>query len=98
MGPHHDHMTKLIYAAPLILVAAPHPVASAQGERDLMQQWLNAHCQVNPASPACRHPNVTKQPVARPGTFHPYPGPIDLCPPPKFRLDARDGCVAVGQR
>jgi hypothetical protein len=90
-------MTKLIYAAALILaLASPHAVASAQGERELMQQWLNSHCKVDPDSPACHQVIVRKQPVARPGTFHPYPGPIDLCPPPLFRLDPRDGCVEVG--
>jgi hypothetical protein len=26
---------------------------------------------------------------------HPYPGPIDLCPPPYFKLDPKDGCVEV---
>jgi hypothetical protein len=87
---------KLIYAAAAVLaLSAPHPGASAQGERKLMQQWLDSHCQANPASPECREAVVRKQPGARPGAFHPYSGPIDLCPPPQFRLDPRDGCVAV---
>jgi hypothetical protein len=89
-------LKKLIYAAVSVLaLAAPHPIASAQAERELMQQWLNSQCQINPASPVCRRLIVRKQPVTRPGTFRPYPGPIDLCPPPQFRLDPRDGCVAV---
>jgi hypothetical protein len=78
-------MRKLIYAAAGVL-ALSHPAASAQGERELMQRWLDSHCQANPASPECREAVVRKQPVARPGTFHSYPGPIDLCPPPQFRL------------
>jgi len=44
-----------------------------------MQQWLNSHCQLNAANPECRQVIVRKQRVARPGKFHPYPGPIDLC-------------------
>jgi hypothetical protein len=36
-------MTKLIYAASLLLVlAVPDTFASAQGERELMQQWLDS--------------------------------------------------------
>jgi hypothetical protein len=90
-------MTKLIYAASLLLVlAVPDTFASAQGERELMQQWLDSQCQVNPGSPLCRQAFDTKQPAARLGTFHPYPGPMDLCPAPEFRLDLRDGCVKVG--
>ena len=90
-------MPKLIYAAAsLLALTAPLAVASAQGNRELMQQWLNSHCQLNPANPECRQAFVTKQPLTRHGTFHPYPGPIDLCPPPQFRLDPRDGCVEVG--
>src|SRR5438067_13247283 len=87
-------MTKLIYAAALILaLAATHAVAqSRQGD---MQQWLNSHCGMHPASPVCGQLIVRKQPVTRPGTFRPYPGPIDLCPPPYFKLDARDGCIEV---
>jgi len=73
-------MTHLIYAAALILaLAAPHAVISAPGEREQMQQWLNSHCQLNAANPECRQVIVRKQRVARPGKFHPYPGPIDLC-------------------
>jgi hypothetical protein len=87
---------KLIYSAAAVLaLVAPYPVESAQSERELMQQWLNSQCQVNPASPVCRQLIVRKQPVTRPGTFHPYPGPIDLCPPPYYKLDARDGCIEV---
>jgi len=90
-------MTKLIYVAALTLaLAAPQLGASAQGERDLMQQWLGSHCEADPASPVCHEVIVRKQRVARPGKFHPYPGPLDLCPPPQFRLDPRDGCVEVG--
>jgi hypothetical protein len=85
-------MRKLIYVAAGVL-ALSHPAASTQGERELMRRWLDSHCQANPASPECREPVVRKQPVGRPGTFHPYPGPIDLCPPPYFKLDPRDGCV-----
>jgi len=47
-------MTKLIYVAALTLaLAAPQLGASAQGERDLMQQWLGSHCEADPASPVC---------------------------------------------
>lgn len=90
-------MTKPFYAVASVLVfAALHGVASAQGESELMQQWLNSHCQVNSASPVCHQVIIRKQPVGRRGTFHPYTGPIDLCPPPESRLDPRDGCVEVG--
>ena len=89
-------MKKLIYGAVSVLaLSTPHPVASAAREREVMQRWLDAHCQANPAGPECREAVARKQPVARPGTFHPYPGPIDLCPPPQFRWDPRDGCVEV---
>jgi hypothetical protein len=88
-------MKKLIFYAAAGVLALSHPVASAQDERELMQRWLDSHCQVNPARPECREAVVRKQPVGRPGTFHPYPGPINLCPPPQFRLDPRDGCVEV---
>jgi hypothetical protein len=91
------NLPKLNFAGALLLtLAAAHGLARAQDERERMQQWLGSHCQVNPASPVCHQLIVGKQPVARPGAFHPYPGPIDLCPPPQFRLDPRDGCVEVG--
>jgi len=89
-------VAKLNFAAALILALAATPaLAWAQGQREQMQQWLNAHCQANPASPECREAVVRNQPVGRPGSFHPYPGPIDLCPPPYFKLDPRDGCVEM---
>ena len=87
-------MTKLIYASVLALVTLQ--AASAQSERELLQQWLDSHCQVNPGSSVCHQVIIKKQSVARPGTFQPYPGPIDLCPPPQFRLDPRDGCADIG--
>lgn len=77
----------------VLALAATHALAWAQGERDKMQQWIGSYCEANPDNPACHH---VKQRVARPGKFHPYPGPIDLCPPSQFRLDPRDGCVEVG--
>jgi len=63
-------MKKLIFYAAAGVLALSHPAASAQGERELMQRWLDSHCQANPASPECREAVVRKQPVARPGTFH----------------------------
>jgi len=88
-------MRTLIYAAALIMaLAAPHAGASAQDERELIQQWLNAHCQVNPASPVCRQAVVTK-PATRPAMPQTNAEPNDLCPPPYFKLTARDGCVEV---
>ena len=89
-------MKKLIYAAASVLaLAAPHSQAWAQGQREQMQQWLNAHCWVNPASPECLEAVVNKQPVARPAMPQTNAGPNDLCPPPYFKLDARDGCIEV---
>jgi len=41
--------------------------------------------------PGCPQVIVRKQPVGRRGTFH---STQDLCPPPKFRFNPRDGLPA----